>query len=81
MGSPESEPVEPTTDPALREVYDRRYLVFKSMYPALRQLFGELRDRAPEPGDGHDGTKSSTGETEGQSMSWSVGAGGVGKQT
>ncbi len=82
IGSPESEPVEPTTDPAVREIYDRRYLVFKGLYPALRQLFGELRDgapaRAPEPRDGQDGIESSTGETE--SVTWSVGAGGLGKQ-
>ena len=82
MGSPESEPVEPTTDPAVREIYDRRYLVFKGLYPALRQLFGELRDgapsRAPEPRDGQDSIESSTGETE--SVTWSVGAGGLGKQ-
>ena len=82
MGSPESEPVEPTTDPAVREIYDRRYLVFKGLYPALRQLFGELRDgapaRAPEPDDGQDGIESSTGETE--SVTGSVGAGGLGKQ-
>ena len=32
-----------------------------------------------EPSDGQDGTESSTGETEGESMSWS--AGGLGKQT
>jgi hypothetical protein len=81
MGSPESEPVEPTTDPALREIYDRRYLVFKSLYPALRQLFGELRDGAQEPCDEQDGMKSSTSETEGESMTCSVGAGGLGKQT
>ena len=82
MGSPESEPVEPTTDPAVREIYDRRYLVFKGLYPALRQLFGELRDgapaRAPEPRPGQDGIESSTGETE--SVTWSVGAGVLGKQ-
>jgi sugar (pentulose or hexulose) kinase len=82
MGSPESEPVEPTTDPAVREIYDRRYLVFKGLYPALRQLFGELRDgapaRAPEPRNGQDSIESSTGETE--SVTWSVGAGGLGKQ-
>jgi sugar (pentulose or hexulose) kinase len=81
MGSPESEPVEPTADPALREIYDRRYLVFKSLYPALRHLFGELRDGAQEPLDGQDGVKSSTSETEGENMTWSVGAGGFGKQT
>ena len=81
IGSPESEPVEPTTDPALREIYDRRYLVFKSLYPALRQLFGELQDRAPEPCDGQDSMESSTNETEGDSVTWSVGAGGLGKQT
>jgi xylulokinase len=80
MGSPESEPVEPTTDPAVREIYDRRYLVFKGLYPALRQLFGELRDGAQEPRDGQDGMKSSTSETEGESMTWSVGAGGLGEQ-
>jgi xylulokinase len=38
IGSPESEPVEPTTDPAAREIYERRYRVFKSLYPALREL-------------------------------------------
>jgi xylulokinase len=82
MGSPEFEPVEPTTDPAIREIYDRRYSVFKGLYPALRQLFGELRDgapaRAPEPRPGQDGIESSTGETE--SVTWSVGAGVLGKQ-
>jgi hypothetical protein len=82
MGSPESEPVEPTADSAVREIYDRRYLVFKSLYPTLRQLFGELQDGAParaaEPRDGQDGMKSSTGEIE--SVTWSVGAGGHGKQ-
>ncbi len=82
MGSPESEPVEPTTDPAVREIYDRRYLVFKSLYPALKQLFGELRDGVQEqPCDGQDGIESSTSETAGESIAWSVGAGGLGKQT
>jgi xylulokinase len=75
MGSPESEPVEPTTDPALREIYDRRYLVFKSLYPALRQIFGELRDRTPEPREKQDAMELSASET------WGVGAGGLGKQT
>jgi sugar (pentulose or hexulose) kinase len=75
MGSPEFEPVEPTTDPALREIYDRRYLVFKSMYPALRQIFGELRDRTPEPREKQDAMELSASET------WGVGAGGLGKQT
>jgi sugar (pentulose or hexulose) kinase len=75
MGPPESEPVEPTADPVLRDIYDRRYLVFKSLYPALRQLFGELRDRAPEPSDEQDATKIPASETR------SVGAGGLGKQT
>ena len=79
MGSPESEPVEPTTDPAVREIYDRRYLVFKSLYPALKQLFGELRDGVQDqPRYGQDGIESSTGETE--SVTGSVGAGGLGKQ-
>ena len=73
--------MEPTADPVLREIYDRRYLVFKGLYPALSQLFGDLRDGAQEPGEGQDGMKSSTGETKGESMSWSVGAGGLGKQT
>jgi len=82
MGSPESEPVEPTADSAVREIYDRRYLVFKSLYPTLRQLFGELRDGVQEqPCDGQDGMKPSTSGTEGESMTWSVGAGGLGKQT
>jgi xylulokinase len=82
MVSPESELVEPTTDPAVREIYDRRYLVFKSLHPALKQLFGELRDGVQEqPRDGQDGMKPSTSETEGESMTWSVGAGGLGKQT
>ena len=44
IGSPESEPVEPTADPAAQEIYERRYRVFKSLYPALRELFGDLRD-------------------------------------
>jgi xylulokinase len=78
IGSPESEPVEPTTDPAVREIYERRYRVFKSLYPALRELFGDLRDgaqdRATEPYDGQDGTKASTSKTG------TVDAGGLGKQ-
>jgi xylulokinase len=37
IGSPESERVEPTTDPAVREIYDRRYRTFKSLYPALNE--------------------------------------------
>ncbi len=82
MVSPESELVEPTTDPAVREIYDRRYLVFKGLYPALKQLFGELRDGVQEqPCDGQNGIGSSTSETAGESMAWSVGAGGLGKQT
>jgi sugar (pentulose or hexulose) kinase len=84
IGSPESEPVEPTTDPAVREIYDRRYRVFKSLYPALRELFGDLRDgaldRATEPCDGQDGMKASTSETGSATVTWSVGAGGPGKQ-
>ncbi len=84
VGSPETEPVEPTTDPAVREIYDRRYRVFKSLYPALRELFGELRDgvrdRATEPGDGQDSMKEPTSETESATVIWSVGAGELGKQ-
>ena len=82
MVSPESELVEPTTDPAVREIYDRRYLVFKSLYPALKQLFGELRDGVQDqPRYGQDGIESSTSETAGESMARSFGAGGLGKQT
>jgi hypothetical protein len=82
MGSPESEPVEPTTDPAVREIYDRRYLAFKGLYPALKQLFGELRDGVLEqPRAGQEGVKPSISETGGEGMTWSVGAGGLGKQT
>jgi xylulokinase len=44
IGTPEAEPVEPTTDPAVRGVYDSRYRVFIGLYPALRGLFGERRD-------------------------------------
>ncbi len=66
IGSPESEPVEPAADPAVREIYERRYRVFKSLYPALRELFGDLqdgtRDRATEPCNGKAGTKASTSE-------------------
>ena len=62
MGSPEAEPVEPTTDPIAREIYDRRYGVFKNLYSALSELFGDLRDeardRATEPCDGQGGTKA-----------------------
>lgn len=82
MVPPESELVEPTTDPAVREIYDRRYLAFKGLYPALKQLFGELRDGVQEqPRAGQEGMKPSTSETEGEGMTWSVGAGGLGKQT
>ncbi len=84
IGSPESEPVEPTTDPAARETYERRYRVFKSLYPALRELFGGLRDgvrdRTTEPSDGQDTIKEPTGETGSATVTWSVGAGGLGKQ-
>jgi hypothetical protein len=66
--------VEPTTDPSVREVYDKRYRVFKGLYPALRELFGELRggaqDRATDPFDGQDGIKASTSKTG--SATWSV---------
>jgi hypothetical protein len=76
--------VEPTTDPAVREFYDRRYRLFKSLYPALRELFGELRDgvrdRTTEPSDGQDTIKEPTSETETATVTWSVGAGGLGKQ-
>ena len=79
IGSPESEPVEPTADPAAGEIYERRYWVFKRLYPALREPFSDLRDgmrdRATEPRDGQDGMEASASETE------SVGAGGIGKQT
>jgi xylulokinase len=84
IGSPESEPVEPTTDASVREIYDRRYRVFKCVYPALRELFGELRDeaqdRATEPIDEQDCIKASTSETGSATVTWSVGAGGLGKQ-
>jgi xylulokinase len=84
IGSPESELVEPTTDPSVREIYGRRYRVFKSLYPALRELFSELRDgaqdRATEPYDGQDGIKASTSETGNPTVTRSVGAGGPGKQ-
>jgi xylulokinase len=82
IGLPEFEPVEPTTDPAVREIYERRYRVFKSLYPALRELFCDLRDGvregATEPHDRHDGMKASTSKT--RIVTWSVGAGGPGKQ-
>ena len=84
IGSPESEPVEPTTNPAVREIYDRRYRIFKSLYPALRELFGDLRDgargRVTEPGDGQDTMKELNSETGGATVTWSAGAGGLGKQ-
>jgi xylulokinase len=84
IGSPESEPVEPTTDPAVREIYERRYRVFKSLYPALRELFGDLRDgardRATEPGDWQVSIKGSTCKTGSATVTCSVGAGGPGKQ-
>jgi xylulokinase len=84
IGSPESEAVEPSPDPAVREIYDRRYKVFKSLYPALRGLFGDLRDgvwdRAAEPGDGQDTMKEPTSETRTATVTWSVGEGGLGKQ-
>ena len=80
IGSPESEPVEPTTDPAVREIYDRRYRVFKSLYPTLRELFGELRDRATESGGGQDSMKDPTSETRTATVTWSVCVGGLGKQ-
>jgi len=80
IGSPESEPVEPTADPAVREIYERRYQVFKSLYPALRELFRDLREepweRATESHDRQDGVKASTSKT----APWSVGAGGPGKR-
>ncbi len=80
IGSPESEPVEPTADPAVRRVYERRYQVFKSLYPALRELFGDLReeiwDGTTEHHDHQDGMKASTRET----VTWSVGAGGPDKR-
>jgi xylulokinase len=82
IGLPEFEPVEPTTDPAVREVYERRYRVFKSLYPALRELFCDLRDgareRATEPHDRHDGMEASTSKTV--TVTWSGGAGRPGKQ-
>jgi xylulokinase len=84
IGSPESEPVEPTTDPAVREIYDGRYRVFKSLYPALRELFGDLRDgvrdRTTEPSDGQDTIKEPTSETGSATVTWSVGADRLGKQ-
>jgi hypothetical protein len=84
IGSPESEPVEPTTDPAVREIYDRRYRIFKSLYPALRELFGDLRngagDRAAERGDGQDTMQGSTSETGSATETWNLGSGGLGKQ-
>ena len=84
IGSPESEPVEPAADPAVREIYERRYRVFKSLYPALRELFGDLRggaqDRETEPGDRHDTMEGSTNETGDATATCSVGAGGLGKQ-
>jgi len=83
VGSPESEPVEPTADPAVREIYDSRYRVFECLYPALRDLFGELRDgvrdRATELGDGQDSMKGSTSESGIPTVTRSVGAGGHGK--
>ncbi len=77
IGPPESEPVEPTNDPSAREIYDIRYRVFKGLYPALKGLFGDLReaaqDRAKEPYVGQVGVKASTSEIG------SVRAGGLGK--
>ena len=77
IGPPESEPVEPTNDPSAREIYDIRYRVFKGLYPALKGLFGDLRegaqDRAKEPNDGQVGVKGSISETG------SVRTGGLGK--
>jgi xylulokinase len=77
IGSPESEPVEPTNDPSVREIYDRRYRVFKGLYPALKDLFGDLREAAQYtatvPYDGQVGMKASTSEPG------SVRAGGLGR--
>jgi xylulokinase len=47
LGAPEAELLEPTTDLAVREVYDSRYRVFLGLYPALRELFGGGRDGSP----------------------------------
>jgi xylulokinase len=72
IGPPESEPVEPTTDPSVREIYERRYRVFKSLYPALRELFGDLRDeaqdRVTDPCEEQGSMEASTSETG----TWSV---------
>jgi xylulokinase len=64
IGTPEAEPVEPTADPAIREVYDRRYRVFIGLYPALRGLFGERHDpaRRDDPA-GPDDRKKPIGDT------------------
>lgn len=37
-GSSKVETVEPTKDPAIREVYDARYRTFLDLYPALREV-------------------------------------------
>jgi xylulokinase len=41
--APETEPVEPTEDPTVREVYDRRYRVYSGLYSALEGFSGDLR--------------------------------------
>jgi hypothetical protein len=75
-----SAPGDYARSPGVREIYERRYQVFKSLYPALRELFSDLRkdiwDGATEDHDRQDGMKASTRET----VTWSVGAGGPDKR-
>ena len=53
----------------------------QELVPAPKPFFDESWDGASEPRDGRDGMKSFTSKTEGDSATWSVGAGGLGKQT
>lgn len=61
IGVPEAEPIEPSADPDVRELYEERYRVFVELYPALRRVFDARREHARREGSLGSPTGSNVG--------------------
>jgi xylulokinase len=49
-GPSAAERIEPTGEPAVREVYDRAYAAYAGLYPALRETFAALTPKTEQGG-------------------------------
>lgn len=86
VGTPKAEPVEPTADPAVRGIYDKRYRVFLNLYPALEKLFDDDWDRVRRDRSMGEPTPSEVGKGDqrvpvGKSTTPNAAAGGFDQPT